>query len=315
MAKVSVIMPAYNVAGYIGAAIGSVQAQTVADWELLVVDDGSTDSTPDVVQESASRDPRIRLLRRSNGGIAAARNTALRVSTGEFLAILDGDDLWAPRYLAAQLDIFSRRPEVDIVTGNGWFLGGRRNGRPARPWPDNRPHPTLAGILADEEAVFIMSIMRRRVYERVGEFDERLRSNEDYDYWLRSAVAGCTFHRNDEPLSYYRRRDDSVSSSEVRMLLGILVVYEHTRPLLADFPTELAILEAQVARFQRELHAAEARAALDAGNGAVAATHLSALYDQGGGAKIKLASMMARWAPRLLARAYQLRRGRQEAAS
>jgi glycosyltransferase involved in cell wall biosynthesis len=314
MAEVSVIMPAYNVAEYIGTAIESVQAQTVTDWELLIVDDGCTDDTVEVVKRYAA-DPRIRLLHRENGGIAAARNTALRESTGRFLAILDSDDVWDPRYLATELEVFARHPDVDIVTGNGWFLGGRRHGTPARPWPDKRPQPTLARILGDEEAIFIMSVMRRRVYELVGEFDERLRSNEDYDYWLRAAIAGCRFLRNDEPLSYYRRREDSISASQVRMIAGILVVYARTRPLLADRPDELRILDAQVARFRRELLAAEAKAALDAGHGDLAATHLSALYDHGGGAAVKLASVVARWAPRLLSRVYQIRRTRQEAAS
>jgi glycosyltransferase involved in cell wall biosynthesis len=315
MAKVSIITPAYNVAPYIGATIDSVLAQTMTDWEMVVVDDGSTDATAEIVEAYAAKEPRIRLLRQTNGGISSARNHAMRQASAEFLAILDSDDLWEPTFLEAQLALFAKHPEIDVVTGNGWFLGGRRHGRPARPWPDPRPQPTLASILGDEEAIFIMSIMRRRVYETVGGFDEGLRTNEDYDYWLRAAAAGFRFFRNDEPLGHYRRRGDSLSASDVRMIGGILRVYEKTLGLLGGRPVELRIAEAQIARFRRELCAAHARVELGAGNAGAAAPHLSALYEHGGGFLMKIASCMARWTPRLLTRAYRLRRARQEAAS
>jgi glycosyltransferase involved in cell wall biosynthesis len=308
MATVSVIMPAYNVAEYIRAAVDSVKAQTVADWELLIVDDGSTDTTYGVAQRLAATDARIKLLKKSNGGISTARNTALFASTGDFIAILDSDDKWEPTYLAEQLAIFALHPEVDIVTGNGWFLDGRLDGQVARPYPDRRPEPTLQTILADETSIFIMSVFRRRVYETIGGFDEGFRSNEDYDFWLRAAIAGFRFRRNDRPLCHYRRRDDSVSAVDTRMLTGILRVYDKIRPLLADRAVELKILEAQTARFERESLAAHARQALSEGDVATAAAHLSALYAQGGGPAIGVASFMARHTPWLLARAFQLRR-------
>ena len=314
MAKVSVIMPAYNVAGYIAESIESVQAQSMRDWELVIVDDGSTDRTAAIAQGYSASDPRVIVLQQGNGGISVARNRALRRSTGEYLAILDSDDVWEPEYLSEQLEQFAAHPDVDIVTGNGWFLGSRLHGQPARPFPDRRPQPTLAGILEDETSIFIMSMFSRRVYERIGGFDEALRTNEDYDYWLRAAVAGFKFWRNDKPLCHYRRRDDSLSAVDVRMLLGILRVYTNVRPLLADRPREREILERQVARFTREALAAQARQALTSGDVATAADHLAALYAHGGGPTIGVASFMARRMPRLLIRAYQLRRAYHGAA-
>jgi glycosyltransferase involved in cell wall biosynthesis len=308
MAKVSVVMPAYNVASYIGAAVASVQAQTHRDWELLIVDDGSTDETGAVAEACAEGDPRTRVFQQQNGGVSAARNRALAHSTGDFIALLDSDDLWLPQFLEAQLAVFAAHPEVDIVTANGWFLGGRAHGRTVRPFPDTRPQPTLTTILADEMAIFIMAVFRRRVYETIGGFDESLRTNEDYDYWLRAAMAGLRFSRNDRPLGHYRRRDDSISAVEVRMLTGILRVFTKVRPLLLGAPAELAILEQQCARFERELLAAQARFALSTGEQQAAAEHLSALYACGGDLVVGVASFMARRAPRLLSRAYQLRR-------
>ena len=308
-------MPAYNVAAYLAAAVESVAAQTWTDWEVIIVDDGSTDETGKVAERLAGSDTRVRVQHQRNGGISAARNRALLEARGEFIAILDSDDLWAPEYLSAQLRVFDEHPHVDVVTGNGWFLGGRHDGEIARPYPDIRPQPTLATILGDETSIFIMSVFRRRVYERIGGFDEALRTNEDYDYWLRAALAGFQFHRNDTPLCYYRRRDDSISAVDVRMLAGILRVYAKLRPQLVDLPAELKILDRQTARFQRECLAAQARIALTSGDTTTAADHLAALYALGGGGAARVASFMARRAPWLLTRAYQLRRAYQGAAS
>jgi glycosyltransferase involved in cell wall biosynthesis len=314
MPAVSVIMPAYNVAPYIGDAIESVLNQTFSDLELLVIDDGATDGSGLIAESYASRDPRVRVSRQANAGISAARNHGLRLAAAPVIAILDSDDAWQPGYLQAQLSILEAHPDVDIVTGNAWFLGGPSNGLPARPWPDPRPVPTLAAMLADETAVFIMSIFRRRVYETIGGFDEALKTNEDYDFWLRAAAAGFLFYRNDEPLGYYRQRDDSLSASELRMIRGIELVYHKTRPLLVNRPGELAILEAQLTRFEGERLAAEARRALEIGDVAAAGDHLAALHKHRGGAVLGVARLMARWTPALLSKAYGIRRGRPRAA-
>jgi glycosyltransferase involved in cell wall biosynthesis len=313
MPRVSVVMPAFNVAPYIGAAIDSVLAQTFDDFELIVVDDGATDESAAIAQEKAAGDPRIHVVRQKNRGLSAARNTALRLSAGDVIAILDSDDLWAPDYLEAQMAILDAHPEVDIVTSNAFLLGSRLHGQPARPCPDNRPLPDLTSILQDETAVFIMSVFRRRVYETIGGFDESMRSNEDYDYWLRAAAAGFRFARNDKPLGQYRRRDDSLSASELRMLHGILRVYAKLRPQIADRPDALAILDRQVVRFETERLAAEARAALEQRDYTTTSQALTALHTRRGGALLGVARMMARWTPGLLSKAYHLRRAKQEA--
>ena len=310
MPTVSVVMPAYNVSHYIGDAIESVQRQTCADWELLIVDDGSTDDTLAIAIRYARRDPRIMVLHRQNGGISAARNNALGQSAGAVIAILDSDDAWQPEYLERQLRILQDHPEVDIVTGNAWFKGSRRDGQLARPCPDPRPVPDLMNLIADEACVFIMSIFRRRVYDTIGGFDQSMRSNEDYDYWLRAAIAGFRFYRNDQPLGWYRLRDDSLSANETRMLQGILRVYRKLRPSVLERPAELAALDRQIARFEAERLAAEAREAMDARDFHRAHTLLDELHTRRGGAALRLASLMARWTPSLLARAYTARRTR-----
>jgi glycosyltransferase involved in cell wall biosynthesis len=314
MPTVSVIMPAYNVAAYIGQAVESALAQTFRDFEVVIVDDGSTDRSAAIADGYAARDERLRVFRKKNGGISSARNYALGQARGSVIALLDSDDVWDPGYLEAQMSILTSDPGVDIVTANARDLGGKRDGLPTRPFPDSRPEPTLARILGDEEAVFIMCVFHRRVYETLGDFDESLPTNEDYDYWLRAAAHGFRFRRNDRPLGYYRRRADSLSASPVKMLQGILRVYTKIRPLLTDRPLELAILESQVVRFETERLLVEAREAIAAGNMRVAAQYLDLLRRRRRHPAATVAHFMARWTPRLLARAYQFRQALREAS-
>lgn len=314
MPAVSVIMPAYNVAPYISEAIESVLAQTFTDYELIVVDDGSVDETATIVRAYMDRDHRIMLLQQENRGLAAARNAALRVAGAPLLALLDSDDLWTPEFLAEQIAVLDARPEIDIVTGNAWTLGSHEDGLPARPWPDPRPAPDLSTILTDEFSVFIMAVFRRKVYDTIGGFDDMLRTNEDFDFWFRAALAGFRFARNDKPLGYYRRRDDSLSASEVRMLRGALRVYYKQRPALLSNAAALRLLDESVQRFEGDLIAAEARDAIDQKDFGSANRHLSALGERRGGATVRLAKLLARWTPNLLWRAYQMRRRRQQAA-
>lgn len=310
MPAVSVIMPAYNVEPYIEAAVRSVRAQTFRDFELVIVDDGATDNTYLAARQASANDSRVKIIRQANRGLSAARNTALRHATAPFVALLDSDDLWAPMFLEKQMAILEGPGAPDIVTGNAWTLGGARDGEPARPYPDPRQQPDLTSILADELSVFVMAVFRRRVYEVIGGFDEVLRTNEDYDFWLRAAIAGFTFARNDQPLAFYRRRDDSLSASDVRMLRGILLVYAKQRPAVLFSHPAIDILDLQIKRFEAELLAAEARLAMDKRDFTSAKEHLAALKDRGGGPKLGLVRVMARWTPGLLWKAYQMRRNR-----
>ncbi|HYM24217.1 MAG TPA: hypothetical protein VEU08_13455, partial [Vicinamibacterales bacterium] len=138
--------------------------------------------------------------------------------------------------------------------------GGARDGRPCRPLRrDGIPIPLLE-ILADETSLFIMCVFRREVVEAVGGFDPAFLTNEEYEMWIRAAIAGFTFTRHTRPLGWYCcGRADSLSASDTRMLGGILRVLARTRPLLAADSPERAVLDRQVERFEAELRAAERR--------------------------------------------------------
>jgi hypothetical protein len=156
--------------------------------------------------------------------------------------------------------------------------------------------------------VFIMSIFRREVVERIGGFDERFRTNEDYDFWIRAALAGFRFARNPAPLGFYRRRSSSLSASEVRMLTGILRVFRKALPCSAEGTPARDVIVQQIARFETELLAAEAKAALERGDVTAAAASLDALRARRGGMALAFLAGALRRAPRAALWAYDARR-------
>jgi glycosyltransferase involved in cell wall biosynthesis len=309
MPTVSVIMPAYNVERYLAESIDSVLAQTYRDFEIVIVDDGSTDRTPSIAERYRRAFPdQVVLALRENRGVASARNTALGVARGAVLALLDSDDTWFPTFLAEQMDILDANPDVAIVTANAFNRGGPRDGRPVNPVDDRRPPPNLAEILRDETATFIMSVFRREVADAVGGFDESLRTNEDYDFWIRAALAGFRFTRNPKPLGWYRRRANSLSSNELRMIAGILRVFRKTVPSCEPGSRAREIAEQQVERFDIELLLAQARAALDEGDTAAAAAVLDAVRQRRHGVTLALVAHALRVVPRAAVWMYHVRR-------
>jgi glycosyltransferase involved in cell wall biosynthesis len=296
-------MPAYNAAAYIEAAIASVRRQTVTDFELIVIDDGSSDRTAEVVGRIAAADPRVRLMTKENGGPGPARNAGFHAARAPLLAFLDSDDEWAPAFLERQLAILQSRPDVDVVFGNAWARGGVGDGQPVRPLTGGGRLLKLADLLADDNLHFIMVVFRRSVIDRVGGFDPAFLTNEEYELWLRAGLAGFTFIRNAEPLGWYTRRPGSLSASDTRMLRGVLRVLASFRPALPSDSRERAILERQVRNYEESLAAAEARDSLARGDRASARTHLAALHARRGGWLLALAARL----PAAAIAAYHLR--------
>ncbi|MBW2623476.1 MAG: glycosyltransferase [Deltaproteobacteria bacterium] len=178
---VSVIIPSYNRAGILSRAIDSVLAQTFRNFELIVVDDGSSDETPEVLE--GYRD-RLKALTIRHGGVSAARNRGIKEAGGEFIALLDSDDSWLPEKLAVQTDFFIRNPSARICqTGEIWHRRGKRvnpGKRHQKPSGDIF-YPSLKLCLVSPSTVMI----GRDIFDDVGLFDESLPACEDYDLWLR----------------------------------------------------------------------------------------------------------------------------------
>ncbi|MBN1497643.1 MAG: glycosyltransferase [Spirochaetes bacterium] len=181
MPSFSVILPTFNRNVTVREAVDSVLGQTLADYELIVIDDGSTDDTAAIEQEYGSR---LKYIRQENRGVSAARNTGVRVSSGDWIAFLDSDDLWLPEKLARQADYIASRPDVIIhQTDEQWIRKGRRVN------PGRRHLKREGNIFIESLELCLISpsavVMTRDCFDRYGPFDENLPACEDYDLWLK----------------------------------------------------------------------------------------------------------------------------------
>jgi len=225
---VSVIMPAYNAAPFIAAAIDSVLAQTYTNLELIVVDDGSTDSTASVVQSYGRR---VRYIYQSNARQAAARNCGLRQAHGELCAFIDADDIWLPDKLEKQVALYRQRPEVGLVYCS--MQGIDRSGSYLREWRANLRGAVLAPILLGQIAgggIGSTSLVPRQVFEEIGGFDPNLPPCEDTDLLWRIA-SRYPIDYVDEVLVLYRLHGQNDHHNVAKMERAWKLLY---RKALAD---------------------------------------------------------------------------------
>jgi len=190
----SVVMPVYNHAAYVGQAIQSVCEQTRDDWELLIVDDGSTDGSAAVAEDWAGRDGRITVLRQANAGPAAARNAAIARARAAWLAYLDSDDLWYPHALVTYADAIARHPDARFFYGYRHRLepGGRVTELPAV----HQDRPTGTAELWERMYLSHLCVCYRRdLLDAAGAYDEALGQCEDYELYLRLSL-----HTRFEPI-------------------------------------------------------------------------------------------------------------------
>jgi glycosyltransferase involved in cell wall biosynthesis len=301
---VSVITPAYNAAQFLPDTVASALAQTFSDFELLIVDDGSLDDTLEVARRLAAADARIRVFTTVNGGAAAARNAAMAAARGEFFALLDSDDIWWPEYLARQIALLKRFPDATVVTANALNLGGPHNGAPLWPRTQGLRRLTLRDALQEENAISIMSVFRRTAFDASCGFDPAFNGNEDYHFWLQLLRAGFVILQCAEPSASYRRRSGSVSDDQARMLNGVIHVLQWTRER-CQAPAELDVIDRQLARFNRELRLAAAKAHLLQGEFREAADEFAAVSNLKGDLFSKVVARTSRQAPGTLRWAYR----------
>jgi len=209
---VSVIMPAYNRERFLGAAIESVIAQTFGEWELLIVDDGSTDRTAAIAREFERNHPgRIRVLSQRNGGVTVARNAAIRSARGTHFAFLDSDDLWPATKLERQAALYARRPDLAFAY-SGYLLIDE----PGRTIREVKPDPRFRGRIQkllwveDNEILGATLMIGRDALFKVGLFDERLKGSENLDLRLKLARLGPV-EFVDEALYKYRKHADCLT--------------------------------------------------------------------------------------------------------
>lgn len=238
MPKVNILTPAYNAAKYLSETIDSVLAQTFQDFEMIIVDDGSTDHTKEMVESYARRFPdKIRYIYQINAGPAAARNTAIKNSTGEYLALLDSDDLWMPHHLEECVRLLDQRQDIGLVHGRTKRLiegivssGVERDLQYLSGWI----FPHLVRRLAHISCLTVM--FRRKCVDTVGLFDEKCEciGVEDRDLWIRISKHYPIQFINQE-LGVYRVIASGISRNSERMVEGRKYVISKNCPEFKDF--------------------------------------------------------------------------------
>ena len=253
----SVLIPAYQAAETIGEAIESALEQTRPPVEVVVCDDGSTDDLPSVLSPYLGR---IKVVRQENRGGAAALNTALRLASGDFAAVLDADDAYLPRRLEALAQLGAARPDLDILAGDAYF---ERDGQIVGRIYDAREFPVddQRRAILDWCFLFNPAVRRSRLVE-IGRFDASLRIGYDWDCWLRLILSGSRAGLVPEPLTRYRMVSGSLSDDRPRSLrerVTLLEKAESHPDLRAD---ERRFLAERLSAARRRALLAESRFAI-----------------------------------------------------
>ena len=258
MPRVSVVIPTYNCARFLGRTIDSALRQTYRDFEVIIVDDGSTDETQAVI---ASYSDSVNYVYQSNQGASSARNLAIGHSGGEFIAYLDADDLWSPEKLARQVEYLDAHPacgfvhtEVSVIDEQDQILHSLFNQETGRAIPQGR---CVRDVLLRSHIQTLTVMERRSAFDQAGSFDPRLPVAQDYLHWILIALAGYEVGYLPEPLGQYRWRAGSLMSSQRRLLEDFVTIYE---TLLTDQYIEVThgaemggIVKEQLYATQRQL--------------------------------------------------------------
>ncbi|MEG4499663.1 glycosyltransferase [Microcoleus sp. F10-C6] len=236
--RVSVIIPTYNCDCYILRAVESASDQTYQDWEIIVVDDGSTDNTRQILEPYFDV---IQYVYQENQGAAIARNRGCELAKGEFLAFLDSDDFFLPEKLEKQIACFDADPRLDLVQ-TGWLIVDKKDAGiyGVKPWQE-APKLDLESLVLYKSVRLSAMMLRREWWERLGGFDPRFPPTEDLDFVLRLALKGCKSVWLKEILTCYRQHDSNLMSggSQVMKNMEIMMDKFFARPDLPQHIREL----------------------------------------------------------------------------
>ncbi len=256
--KVSVIIPAYNVARFIGATLESVWAQTFTDFEVIVVNDGSPDAD-DLERAIEPYRTRLNYITQENRGASAARNAGVNAARGEVIAFLDADDLWLPNYLEQQLKFLCTH-EIDLVCAdavvfNDFAEDEQTYFQALLSGHDEIGNVTFAGLISGEQSLITSGVVaRRQSLIEAGLFDVGLRNAQDFDLWIRMALRGARMGYQRKVLVRYRHREGSLSGDAVNRVNRELRVYQKILQQYDLTPAQSAEVEQAILRLGRELN-------------------------------------------------------------
>jgi hypothetical protein len=302
----SVVIAAYDVADLISTAVDSALAQTMPPLEVVVCDDGSTD---DLEGALARYGDRVRLLRKEHGGEASAKNAAARAAQGDYVAILDADDVYLETRLQALAELAAARPDLDVLTSDAYLeLDGRRIRRCYEGAWTFEVEDQRSAIL-QRNFIFGLVAVRRSVFVDNGGFDEAIYWATDWDLWSRLILGGSKAGVVDEPLALYRLRETSLSARRANLVQGRLQVLEKAaaHPSLSE--AEVETVAAATAAQRRELAAIELRHALVARERDARRRATAAARDTSLPPRVRLKAACAALAPRVVGAVIRRRSG------
>jgi glycosyltransferase involved in cell wall biosynthesis len=295
----SVIVAAYQVADVVADALESIRRQTTPPWEVIVCDDGSTDALEDAL--APYRDE-IVFLRIGHGGEAAAKNAAAARASGDYVVILDADDIYLPERLEALTELANARPDLDILTTDAYLVV---DGRPVRRNYDRRWRLEVADqrrAILQRNFIFGHAAVRRERLLAHGGFDESILWTTDWDLWLRLILDGSLAGAVPEPLALYRIRQSSLTARRRDLLIGKLTTLDKASRNDAVRSEERAVLALSLAAYRRELELLELREALISGDALPRSRALRVLVGSGYSARSRFEAAGMFLVPRLVAR-------------
>jgi len=246
----SVVIAAYQAAGSIAEAVESALAQEPAPVEVIVADDGSTDGIEDAL---AAFDGRVSLLRGEHGGESTAKNRGFAAARGEFVAVLDADDVYLPGRIAALGRLASARPDLALLTTDANLeVDGRIIGRCYHAGNRFAIDDQRAAII-ERNFVFSHAAIRREALLAIGGFDEGILYTADWDCWIRLVLGGARMGLVDEPLASYRMHESAMSARRLEMYQGRVQTLRKTRAHPSLTAAERAVVDAAIAEEERRV--------------------------------------------------------------
>ena len=297
---VSIIMPAFNVTPYIGMALDSVFAQTFRDFEVVVVNDGCPDTT-NLERVLGSYASRVCYIKQSNGGVGAARRTAVLAADAPLIAQLDPDDWWEPDYLEVQLRLLNANPDVDLIYPNGLYFGDSSlEGKLLMDYAGSDGEVSFCSLLDGRVNIIYSALIRKEAIVRAGNFDPAFRTSEDFDLWMRILKSGgkIVYHR--APLLHYRLRADSLMSRSIEAQEWFLRVLENAGNTLPLSEEERASVERRKTAVRMAMELARGKEAIKRRRWRDARWHLELYQRYHPNRKISLVLFLLRCCPWLL---------------
>jgi glycosyltransferase involved in cell wall biosynthesis len=303
--KVSVVIPVYNIAAYIAETLDSVLAQTFKNYEIILINDGSTD-TAELEKTLAPYLDDIIYAEQENAGASQARNTAINLARGELLAFLDGDDVWLPGFLESQTNFLEKNDYQmvycdalifgDALLGNQTFMQGS---------PSNGAVTTVSLINTDCNVITSGTVLKKNLLEKFGSFDLELRRAQDFDLWFRLAKNNVRIGYQREVLLKYRVRPGNLTGSSVDRAARNISVMNSVRKKYELDERETEAWEKQFAVFEAELELEKGKHCLVEGDFSGAQTHLARANEFYRKPKLSLINWLLRFSPRLTARLFK----------